>query len=580
MPTPALDMALWMESERMGHLLGAVTQEKLDQERAVVKNEKRQGDNQPYGRVVYSILEGLFPPGHPYRHDSIGSMADLDAASVDDVHAWFRQYYGAANAVLVLAGDLSPQEGLALARKYFGDIDPGPPLTRMQASVPARLHDTVEVMVDDVPHVRSYHNWVVPGRTRRDRALLDLAADVLGDGKNSRLYQALVLETGLAIDVSVDLEPHELASIFSITVTLAPDAALDDANAIVDDELGRLLRLGPGEEELKRARTKFNADLVRGLERVGGFTGKAAVLASGELYDGRPDFYKTLAAWINEAEAEEVRETARRWLSTGRYRLDVLPAPDFAAGEPGVDRSLGIPPVGDLPAVSFPPVERASLRNGIEVVLAQRSTLPLVNVTVGFDAGYADDAGGLPGAASFTLAMLEESTASRSALEVEALAESLGAELSTAADLDTSLVLLSALKPNLVPSIDLLADVVRNPAFAEEELERLRLRWLARIESEWSDPVGVALRTLPPLLYGEDHAYGIPFTGSGTVAAIEALERSDLERFHQHWLRPDNATLFVVGDTTMDEILPALESAFGDWRPQRRKRPGKDLHDI
>ena len=579
-PTPALEMALWMESERMGHLLGAVTQEKLDQERAVVKNEKQEGDNQPYGLVGYRILEGVFPPGHPYRHDSIGSMEDLDAASLEDVHQWFQRYYGAANAVLVLAGEITPQRGLELAERYFGDIEPGPPLTRMQAWLPERSHDVHETMADEVPHVRSYHTWAVPGRNYPDRALLQLTADVLGDGKNSRLYQALILDTQQAVDVTVELEPQELASMFTITVTLAPDATLEGVTAVIDEELERFFKFGPGEEALERAKAKFNANLIRGLEHVGGFTGKAAVLASGEVYDGRANFYQTLSSWINSAEPDEIRTAANRWLSGGRYRLDVLPAPPLAAVPPGVDRNAGLPPVGELPGVNFPAVERASLRNDIEVVLARRSTLPLVNVTIAFDAGFAADAGGAPGTSAFTLAMLEESTASRTALEVEALAESLGAEIDSAANLDSSTVNLSALQENLAESVELFADVVRNPAFAVDELALRRVRWLAQIESELSDPTAIALRTLPPLLYGDDHAYGIPFTGSGHAETILELERSDLEGFYRRWLRPDNATLFVVGDTTLDEIVPLLDEYFGDWRAPRGSTPEKNLEGV
>lgn len=577
-PTPALDMALWMESERMGHLLGAVTQEKLDQERAVVKNEKRQGDSQPYGQVGYHILEGLFPPGHPYRHDAIGSMADLDAASLEDVQQWFRDYYGAANAVLVLAGDIKPARARELAEKYFGDINPGPPVSRMKSWVPQRNTDTQEVMEDDVPHARVYLNWAVPGRTRPERAPLQLAASILGDGKNARLYQALMMDTPLAVEVSVDLEPHELASMFSIEVTLAPGVSVDTVVDIVNAELHEFFKTGPREEELERAKTRYNANLIRGLEHVGGFGGKATILVSGELYDGRPDFYKTLSAWINDATREDVRDTAKQWLSSGRYRLDVLPRPERSVNASMVDRSAGIPPVGALPGVSFPPVQRAQLENGVEVIFARRAAVPLVNVTLAFDAGYAADASGAPGTSAFTLAMMEESTALHSALEVEALAESLGAEINTSANLDVSLVSLSALKENLSESVDLLAEIVRKPAFAQDELERQRQRWLAQIRSEQSQPIGIALRTLPPLLFGEDHAYGIPLTGSGTAVAVENLGRDDLRAFYQQWIRPDNASVFVVGDTTLEEILPILNSVFGDWKSSSTP-PGEKILD-
>jgi zinc protease len=270
-PTPALELALWLESDRMGHLLGAVTQEKLDQERGVVQNEKRQRDNEPYGRAWYHILAGLFPPGHPYRHETIGSLEDLDAATLDDVHRWFKDYYGAANTVLVLAGDIDAERAHELAVKYFGHIPAGPPVTRLQRWVPERAESTREVMYDRVPQLRSFRAWSVPGWTRRERAELELAASVLGDGKNSRLHQALVYERPLAVEVSVDLQPFELASLFSIDTMLADDAALDEVDDLIDQELERFLRDGPGPDELQRAKTKIRASVVRGLERVGGF---------------------------------------------------------------------------------------------------------------------------------------------------------------------------------------------------------------------------------------------------------------------------------------------------------------------
>jgi len=579
-PTPALEVALFLESDRMGHLLGVLNQEKLDQEREVVQNEKRQGDNQPYGLVYYRILEGLFPEGHPYRHETIGSMEDLDAATLDDVRAWFNKYYGAANTVIVLAGDITPAEGRELVEKYFGDIQPGPALKKMRDWVPDRVANTNEVMYDQVAQTRSYQCWAVPGRTSRDRAMLELAAYVLGDGKSSRLYKALILESQLAVELAVEVEPEELASIFTIDTTLRPGASLQEVNSIIEQEMADFLAVGPGEEELKRARTKIGASVIRGLETVGGFTGKATTLAEGELYDGDPAFITTLLAWINQATGEEVRDAARRWLSDGRYQLDVLPAPEFSAAESGVDRSKGLPMVGDLPDLSFPQVRRKELKNGIQVVLAERHSVPVVELAIQFDAGYAADTGRKPGTASFALAMLEEGTENSSALDIDSTLESLGAELSAGSNLDTSTVSLSALKNNLAPSIALFADVVRNPAFVPVEMERMRVRRIARVEQEKEDPVGVALRTLPPLIYGPDHAYGIPFTGSGTEQSNQMISREELIEFHRDWLRPDNATLFVVGDTSMKELAPLLDKYFGDWKAPRSKMPQKNIAQV
>ncbi len=454
-PSPALELALWLESDRMGHLLGVVTQEKLDQERGVVQNEKRQLDNQPYGGVEQRILEGLFPPGHPYRHDTIGSMEDLDNASLEDVHQWFQDYYGAANTVLVLAGDITPERGKELAVRYFGHIPPGPPLTRPVSWVPDRTANTHEIMYDRVPHIRSILNWAIPGRNEKDLALLQLAASILGDGKNSRLYQALIYEHQHVVDLNVYTQSQEIAGRLTIDVTLTPNAALDEVQDIIAQELNQLLSKGPGEEELKRARARINAAQLRRLEVVGGLNGKAATLARGELYDGRPNFYRTKLSWINHASPEEVRVAAKRWISQGSYQLDVMPYPKFRVSAPAVDRSTGLPAVGELPEISFPKIERARLRNGIEVVLATRTAIPLVSLSIQFDAGYAADAGSKQGTAAFTLAMMNESTRSRSALEIDAQADLLGAEIFTNSDLDMSRVRLSALKARLKPSIQL-----------------------------------------------------------------------------------------------------------------------------
>ena len=283
---------------------------------------------------------------------------------------------------------------------------------------------------------------------------------------------------------------------------------------------------------------------------------------------------------MNQAEPADVRATADQWLSKGRYRLDVLPFGEHGTVASTVDRSQGLPAVGEMPDLSFPEIQRAELDNGMQVVLAERDTIPVVQVAVQFDAGYAADAFHDLGTASFTLEMMDEGTGSRDALEIAAETERLGAVISTGSSLDMSNASLSALKQNLRPSLELFADIVREPSFPEDEIDRLRPRWLAQIQQEKNQPVGIALRTLPPLIYGDDHAYGIPLTGSGTEASISALTRDDLQNFHRTWIRPSNGTLFVVGDTTMDEILPMLNDTFGNWRDTRQALPQKNLADV
>ncbi len=580
-PTPALDRVLWMESDRMGHLLGAITQEKLDEQRGVVQNEKRQGDNQPYGRMEYSTLEGLLPAGHPYRHSTIGSMEDLNAADLPTVKDWFKDYYGAANAVLVIAGDIDAKTAREKAQKYFGDIDAGPPLVRAQSNAPKLTVSKKEIMYDRVPQVKIDRNWVAPGRTSKDAVLLTLAADILGGGKTSRLYQRLVYELELATAATAGLQEQELMSFWSVTVDPKKDVDPGKAEAEMEKVVAEFLAKGPTAAELKRSKTSIEAGVLRGLEKVGGFGGKAVTLAEGALYAGDPDFILTQLQWLRDATPAEVLAAARDVMTAGYYQLSVLPFPDYSAAASGVDRKSGLPAVTTSPDLTFPAIEEATLKNGMKVVLANRPTVPVVNVAMQFDAGYASDASGAKlGTASFAGAMLDEGTKRRTALAIASELEGLGANLNVGSNLDMTGVTLSALKDNLGASLDLMADVIRNPAFNQGEIDKLRGRWLAQIDQEKAQPVQLALRILPPVIYGEGHAYGVPFTGSGEVESIKALTRDDLTKFHATWLRPDTATIFVVGDATMAQMKPLLERAFGDWRAPSGALPQKKIATV
>lgn len=577
-PTPALDRVLWMESDRMGHLLGAITQAKLDNQRGVVQNEKRQRDGQPYGRVNYNLYEGVFPPGHPYRALTIGSMEDLDAASLDDVQTWFRNFYGPNNVVLVLAGDIDAATAREKVERYFGHIPAGPDIDAVKAWVPVKETNSHEVMSDNVPAVLANRAWPVPGRTTRDHALLTLAASVLGDGRNSRLYRDLVYEKQLASSVNIGVSPYEVAGLFDLSVTLLPGQEPDVASEAIDRIIAGLIDEGPTAAELERAVTTTNASTIRGLEEV---SGKASVLAEGELYAGDPVFIETYLGWINAATPSDVQDAARRWLTRGWHQVDVVPNGRYSASAQDVDRTAGLPPVpADMPTLTFPPIHTGTLSNGIRVVLAERNALPLVELSLQFDAGYAADAGGTLGVASFAMSMLDTGTATRSALEVAAEAERLGASLSAGSNLDASVVSLSALTNHLEASVALWADVARNAVFADAELTRLRGQWIARIAQEKAQPTSLALRLLPPVLYGDGHAYAVPLTGSGTVDSINSITRADLVAFKDAWLRPDNASIFIVGNTTLADVTPILERAFGEWAAPSTPRPTKNLTTV
>ena len=606
-PTTALDMALWMESDRMGHLLGAIGQKELDTQRGVVQNEKRQDENRPYGRVDENILAKTYPANHPYHHDTIGSMADLNAASLDDVKHWFQSNYGAANTTLVLAGDITVAQAKQKAAEYFGDIPAGPPVAHQRPWITPLATATRGVQHDHVAQPRILRTWVVPQLGSDAAIQLDLAATVLGGGKTSRLYQRLVYQDKLVDDVSAGISDFALANQFQIQADVKQGVDPARVEAVIAEELKKFLADGPTQDELDRAKVGSRANFIRKLEKVGGFGGKAVILAQGQVYRDDPGAYKKDLQRNAAATVASVKQAADAWLSKGDYLVTVLPAgkgfdPDaedkavvgladagnrpspveptkhaYTVGKSMIDRSKGVPQVTQFPALSFPTLERGKLKNGIEVILAQRHTIPVTQVHLLFDSGYAADQGRKLGTASFTSALLNESTKDLDSVEISKRKQRLGAMISTECALDYCAASLNTLNDELQPSLTLFADVVRNPAFKATDIERLRGQWLASIAQEKTEPTGLALRTLPPLLYGSGHAYGIPFTGSGTEAGISALAATDLEGFQRDWLRPDNVKILVAGDTTLDKIIPQLDAAFGEWKAPDSAVPKKNV---
>ncbi|MFQ3666047.1 MAG: pitrilysin family protein [Sphingomonadaceae bacterium] len=589
-PTGALDLALFLEADRMGNLLPAVTQAKLDNQRGVVQNEKRQGDNQPYGLTFYALSEGLFPEGHPYRHSTIGSMADLDAASMEDVRAWFQEHYGPNNAVLVLAGDIDLVTAKEKVTRWFGAIPRGPEPKRPQAPLPTG-QDMRLTLNDRVPNAQIVRAWTGPGLLDPASTDLSVAVSVLAGGQSSRLYNDLVRDRQLAVNVAGAVMPFRLASIAYIGIDVRPGVDPAQVEARVDELLAEFRRRGPTADEVARVATVAVAGRIRGLEQIGGFGGKAVALAEGTLYADDPGFYRKKLRQLAEASPRSVGRAARDWLSGPGVRLLTVPGERGArelalVGESGVppadagatmaqanpDRSK-LPPVERREGLDFPDVERARLSNGIPVVFARRSAVPVVEVMASFDAGTAADRADRPGTQSLMLNLLREGTTSRSGRQIAEETERLGARLSLSAGQDRTRVSVSALAPNLRPTLALMADVVRNPAFAPAEVERLRAIQLNGIAQEEANPSALAGRELAARVFGADHPYGRP--ASGTREGVQAVTRDDLLAFHASWIRPDSLTLFAVGDTTLEALLPELEQAFGDWQPPAAPRGEK-----
>ncbi len=588
-PRGALATALFLESDRMGHLLGAITQEKLDIQRGVVQNEKRGNDNQPGGLVDYKVLETLFPDGHPYQHSTIGSMADLDKASLADVKGWFREHYGPNNAVLVLAGDIDVAAARPLVEKYFGDIPMGPKNEPTMAAVPTLKQRIDLTFKDQVANTTVTRTWAIPGMLDPDAPALDVAASIIGGLDSSRLENTLVRGSKMAVSVSAGAQSFERVGRFVVSAVVTPGQDPKAVGDAIDAAVADFIRTGPTETELRRAKTSDIAQTIRGLEEVGGFGGKAVALATGAVYANDPGFAKKQL----EAEAAltpaQVKAAAAKWLSRpvlaytlepgerGKYEeaasvaataIAATPpakAAPNAAGPALATRGV-IPTPAQTADLQFPTIEHAKLSNGIAVEFARRVAVPVVNVAIDFDAGNAADPKAKLGTQSVMLRMLEQGTSRYTAEQIAQAQENLGATISTNATMDRTNVRLSALKPNLAPSLDLLADIVRNPAFRPADLERVRGQALASIASEAKQPVPLALRVLPPILYGTASPYGVPFTGTGNPAAVATVTGAELAAFKDAWLRPDKAKIFVVGDTSLDEIMPLLEKSFGSWQ--------------
>ena len=576
-PTSAVDFTLWMESDRMGHLLGALDQKTLDLQRGVVQNEKRQGENQPYGVTRQLLTQNTYPAGHPYSWTTIGDMADLDAASMKDVQEWFKTYYGPSNVVLVLAGDIDAKTAREKVEKYFGDIPSGPPVAHQQVWVAKMTGTHRQVVQDRVPQARIYKVWNIPEYGSAEGDYLDLVSDCLSSGKSSRFYKRLVYEDQIATDAVAYTDLREIGGQFYVRATARPGQSIAQVEKEVDEELARFLKNGPTPEEMRRVKAQYEANFIRGIERIGGFGGKSDRLAQSQVFRGSADAYKISLKRVQEATAEDLRAAAQKWLSDGVYILEVNSFPDYKTASAGVDRSKA-PDTGTPPELKLPRLQRATLSNGLKVILAERHEVPLVNFTLAADAGFASDASATPGTANLAMQVLTDGTRTRNALQVSDELETLGATLRGSSNLDLSFVSLSALTAKLDPSLDLFADVVLHPSYPETEVKREQKLVLAGIDREQNTPATLALRVLPALLYGPEHPYGNPLTGSGTKESVAKLTREDLVKFHDTWLRPNNSTLIVVGDTTLKEVTPKLERLFAGWKS--RSVPAKDVKTV
>ena len=563
-PSNYLELALWLESDRMGYLLDAVDQKAFDIQRDVVKNERRQSyENRPYGMAYLALQPTVFPAPHPYNWPTIGSQEDLDAAELDDIKDFFRKFYAPSNASIAIAGDIDPSKTRHLVERYFGDLPPGPPINRIQR-MDSELNGTASLVLRDrVQLPRLYLVWPTGAAFDDEQPALEVLSAILGDGKSSRLYRGLVYERQIARDVAVFHYGQEIAGEFFIQVTANAGKSLEEVEEIVRRELDGLRESGPTEHELQRAKNRIESQHVRQLERVGGFGGRADQLNFYNTYTGDPSGINTDLDRYLAVSADDVRRAAKTALGSNMVRLAVLPEEQLSPAPETLDRTA-MPDAAASPSFSTPVPTRATLSNGMSVVIVEKPGLPIVAQGLLLRAGGITDPADKPGVASLTATMLAEGTATRSSQQISDEMEFLGAQLRAGVSREFATLAVETLTSHWQHALEIMADVTQNATFPQQEFERVRSERLTDLSRISDSAQAIAGRASQAILFGAGTRYGHPM--SGNEAAVKSVSRDDLMAHHSARYGPDGATLMLVGDIRRDEALEQAESAFGAWK--------------
>src|SRR5438876_3261579 len=583
LPSNELELALWLESDRMGFLLDTLDSNKLENQRDVVRNERRQSvEGQPYGLVEEAMFHQLFPKGHPYYASVIGSHADIESARLEDVREFFKFFYASNNASLAIVGAFDTARTKALVEKYFGPIKPGPPVPKIEVQTPPITSERRAVVTDQVELPRVYMAWITDPIFKPGDAECDLLARILGGGKSSRLYKKLVYERRLAQDVSAQQYSLSLGSVFQVQATAKPGVKPEDLEKAIDEELEAIRSAGPAESELERAHNIIESGIIRGLETLGGFGGVADRLNMYNHFLGDPGYlpkdlerYRkaTIAALKHIAQTRLTRNS--RVVIYGVQGQKVIedvpraplaeegkeekPAPGSAVADSRSDR----PPSGPPSQLNLPVPVTFKLPNGLTVYLVEQHSLPVVSANLVVLSGSEANPPDRPGLASFTAEMLDEGTQKRSTLQIADDADQIGATLSTGSSTDTSYVAVRSLKKSVDAAFGLASDVALNPQFPDPEIERIRHDRLTQILQQRDTPNALASKVFYYAVYSGDHPYG--YTEIGTEESNKAVTRDDITRFWRMRFAPGNAALIVAGDITEKELRELAQKHFGSW---------------
>ncbi len=577
-PSNFLELALFMEADRLGNLLPAMTQEKLDNQRDVVKNERRQRvDNQPYGTAFEKITQIMFPQGHPYHWTTIGSLEDLQAASMDDVKAFFRQYYTPNNTILVLSGDFDEKQAKGWIEKYFAWMPKGDAIQRPNNAQPTLDKEIRTTVEDNVPLARRYFVWHGVREFAPDEAALDFLTFILSTGRTSRLQSNLVYGKEMAQNVGAFVARNEIAGTVQIQATARPGKSLDDIEKEIDAEIARLKAMPPTAEEMSRALNSIESQSVAGLSTV---LGKASQLTSFAGYVGKANWFQRDLDRYRKVTAADVQRVANTYFGANRLVLTYTPRTGEAPrASRGADRPTSVksekrddakiaeqaaklPQPGPDPKLTLPPIEKTKLANGMEIWMVDHRELPLVAMNMVFRTGSVDEPATRTGVAGMASSLLDDGTTTRSAADIANQLQAIGANIGSGSGFDSTNVTLNTLSKNLDKAIDIYADVIRNPSFPANEVESLRARSLVGLKQQRSNPNAIGATVFNKVLYG-----GHPYGRSDTEATVKAITRDDLITYYNATYRPNNAVLIVVGSFDKAGLKAKLESAFAAWKP-------------
>ncbi|NNE98596.1 MAG: insulinase family protein [Pyrinomonadaceae bacterium] len=583
-PSNFLELALFLEADRMGGLAETITQKKLEIQRNVVINERlRNFDNQPYGTWLENAYQKMYPPGHPYRWHPIGSIEDLSSATLNDVKRFFRKYYVPNNAILSISGDFNMKQTKDWIEKYFGPLDKGKQIKR-PIPTPAKMKGEKRLIVEDsVSLPRLFFGWHMPPRYSKGEAELEMLARILTYGRSSRLKRKLVYQKKLVQNVAFVKISRELGGQFFLLVIPQKDKSLDQIEKEINLEIELLKTQPPAEEEITRALNRIESDKIFDLQTN---LIRGDLLADYAVFLGKPAFINKDINRFRRISAADLQKAAKKYLSGNRLVMSYIPrseAPDLgspakkkASGKENLEikkpsdkylaeQAANLPEAGPNPTLSLPPVEKTKLSNGLEVWLVKRDKLPIISMNMVIKAGVTSEPEPKAGVAWLTSQLLRSGTKNLSATELSESMQMLGAILRSSVRWDATTIETQTLSKNFKPVLTLFSDAIVNPLFPEKELENLRDRRINRIIQQRSVPREMAKRVFFPVLYGEN-----PYNRQlfGTEKGLANISSDDVRKFYAQSYRPNDSVLIVVGDINRNTLVAELEEAFSDWNPR------------